>query len=54
MKAQHYICEKHSMQLLFTLRGGAGYCRRCAMYVQGVLGNSAKKVARPERKKKAA
>ncbi|MCI0338892.1 MAG: hypothetical protein L0226_15065 [Acidobacteria bacterium] len=51
MNKQDYICEKHSIRLLFTLKGGAGFCRRCSMYTQGILANAAKKVTKPERRK---
>ena len=37
---QDYLCPTHSTtRLMFVLKGGAGYCSQCRMYVQaaGVL-----------------
>ncbi len=29
-----YLCPKHQTKLLYVLKGGAGYCRDCGVYVQ--------------------
>lgn len=29
-----YICGKHQIELTHVLRGGAGHCASCAMFVQ--------------------
>jgi uncharacterized Zn finger protein (UPF0148 family) len=29
-----YVCPKHKTPLVYVLKGGAGYCRGCGLYVQ--------------------